>query len=108
MLRWIRGVCLAGVVACAGAAQAVPRHDQVQVTPIKNGGQVVGARITMVLINDHSTQFPDAYVALVSPQVRPSLTRPEAVQAALGKLAYQFPLLGNGRPPGHLGDIQLP
>jgi hypothetical protein len=59
------------------------------VTPIKNEGQVVGARISMVLINDYSTN--DAYVSLVSPQLRQALTRPEAVQPGLGKLAHQFP-----------------
>jgi hypothetical protein len=87
-----RGVLVALVcVALASPAGAVPRHDKVQVTPIKKNGQVVGARITMVLLNDHSAMFPDAYVGLVNPSVTRTISRPQAVQPNLGQLVHQFP-----------------
>jgi len=78
------------LLAATPAAYAVPRHDSVKVEPIKKGGVVVGAHISMVLTNDKNLRPLNAYVALVTPANRRSLTRAQAILAKLGKLAHQF------------------
>jgi len=96
------------LMSLASLAHAVPRHDRVTVKPIKKGGAVVGARFEMLLINDHSAQFPDAYVGLMTPGTTKVITRPEAVQMPLGKLAHQFaPVKGIQINQPHAATFEL-
>ena len=88
-IRQVSLLTLALVLAVP-AAHAVPRHDQMKVKAIRKNGKVVGAHISMLLMNDNGPSFQDAYVALVTPANRASLTRPQAIQPQLGKLEHQF------------------
>jgi hypothetical protein len=69
-------------LAASAARADVPRHDALSVTPIKKGGQTVGARVRMALITCNNGFVQDtAHVGLIDPAKTGSLTREGALKS---------------------------
>jgi hypothetical protein len=66
---------LVGLGLCPSVARARSHHEQVDVKPITKAGKVIGAEVSMVLMNDDG--YEEASVGLIKPADRASIQRPD-------------------------------
>jgi hypothetical protein len=89
--RALAALPLLFVIALGRPASAqVPRHESVQISPIKQNGGVVGMKVKLILHTTDSVRFPKAHVGLVRPSDIQTLDRGQAVDPSQGKLIHQF------------------
>jgi hypothetical protein len=89
LLACVAMLCLTGRPNVARAGRS--RHEQVSVKAIRENGKVVGAVVSMVLVNEDAHNY--AKINLVPPSKRESLTRKDAATGLPGNAGMMSKLL---------------